>query len=36
MNNTADDATIICSLDAANIRRQLRFDPAPLLVAQPK
>jgi hypothetical protein len=36
MNDTADDTTIICTLDTANIRRQVRFDPTPLLVAQPK
>jgi hypothetical protein len=36
MNDTADDAPIICTLYTANIRRQVRFDPTPLLVAQPK
>jgi hypothetical protein len=32
----ADDAAIIRPLDASNIRRQVRFDPLPLLIAQPK
>jgi hypothetical protein len=36
MNDAADDAAIICALDTANIRRQVRFDPFPLLVTQPK
>jgi hypothetical protein len=36
MNDTADDASIICTFDAANIRRQVRFDATPLFVAQPK
>jgi hypothetical protein len=36
MHNAADDATIVRPLDAAYIRRQMRFDPPPLLVAQPK
>lgn len=36
MNNTTDDTSIIGSLYATNIRRQMRFDPIPLLVAQPK
>ena len=36
MNDTADDTSIIGSLYATNIRRQMRFDPIPLLVAQPK
>ena len=36
MHDAADDAAIIRSLDAADIRRQVRFDPLPLLIAQPK
>jgi hypothetical protein len=36
MNDAADDTSIIGSLDATNIRRQMRFNPLPLLVAQPK
>jgi hypothetical protein len=36
MNDAADDASIICTLDTANIRRQGRFGPLPLLVTQPK
>jgi len=36
MDDTADDAAIICPLDAPNIRRQVRFDPFPLLIAQSK
>src|ERR1700704_5835561 len=36
MHDAADDATIIRPLDAPNIRRQVTFDPLPLLIAQPK
>src|SRR5262249_38783324 len=36
MDNAADDPTIVRPLDAPNIRRQARFDPLPLLIAQPK
>jgi len=36
MHDTADDAAVIRPLDAPYIRRQMRFDPSPLLVAQPK
>jgi hypothetical protein len=36
MHNAADDPTIVRPLDAPNIRRQARFDPLPLLIAQPK
>jgi hypothetical protein len=36
MHDPADDPTIIDPLDAPNIRRQMRLDPSPLLVAQPK
>ena len=33
LHNAADDAAIIGSFDAAYIRRQMRFDPLPLLIA---
>jgi hypothetical protein len=36
MNDAADDASIICTLHPTYIRRQMRLDPMPLLVAQPK
>jgi hypothetical protein len=36
MNDPADDATIILPLDTSHVSRQMRFDPLPLLVAQPK
>lgn len=36
MNDAADHTSIIGSLDTTNIRRQMRFNPFPLLVAQPK
>jgi hypothetical protein len=36
MDNAADDAAIVLSLDASHIRRQVRFDPPPLFVVQPK
>jgi hypothetical protein len=36
MHNPADDPTIIDPLYAPNIRRQMRLDPSPLLLAQPK
>ena len=36
MHNAADDPAIVRSLDAPDIRRQVRFDPLPLLIAQPK
>ena len=36
MHDAADDAAVVRSLDAPYIRRQMRFDPSPLLVAQPK
>jgi len=32
----ADDPAVINPLDAAHIGRQMRLDPSPLLVAQPK
>jgi hypothetical protein len=34
--HAADDAAIVHSLDTPHIRWQVRFDPFPLLVAQPK
>jgi hypothetical protein len=36
MHNAADDPTIINSLDASDVGRQMRLDPSPLLIAQPK
>jgi len=36
MNDAANDAAIIRALDTTDIRRQMRLDPPPLLVAQPK
>jgi hypothetical protein len=36
MHDAANDAAVVCPLDAPYIRRQMRFDPSPLLVAQPK
>ena len=36
MHNAADDAAIIRPFDAPYIRRQMRFYPLPLLIAQPK
>jgi hypothetical protein len=36
MHDPADDPAIVYALDAAHIGRQIRFDPSPLLVAQPK
>ena len=36
MHDAADDPTIIDPLDAPDIRRQVRFNPLPLLIAQPK
>jgi hypothetical protein len=36
MHDAADDAAIIRPLDAPDIRRQMRFDPLPLPLAQPK
>jgi hypothetical protein len=34
--DAADDAAIVLSLDTTYIGWQVRFDPLPLLVAQPK
>jgi hypothetical protein len=36
MHDPADDPPIVNPLDAANIGRQMRLDPCPLLVVQPK
>jgi hypothetical protein len=36
MHDAADHAAIIYTLDAAYIRRQVMFDPLPLLITQPK
>jgi len=36
VHDAADDAPIVGPLDASHIRWQMRFDPTPLLVAQPK
>jgi hypothetical protein len=36
MNDAADDAAIIHTLNTTDICRQMRFDPLPLFVAQPK
>jgi hypothetical protein len=36
MDDAADDPAIIRPLDASHIRRQVRFDPLPLLIAEPK
>jgi hypothetical protein len=36
MHDPADDSAIVNPLDAAHIGRQMRLDPSPLFVAQPK
>jgi len=36
MHDAADHAAIIYALDASYIPRQVKFDPLPLLIAQPK
>jgi hypothetical protein len=36
VHDTADHAAIVYPLDAPDIRWQARFDPLPLLIAQPK
>jgi hypothetical protein len=36
MDDPADDPTIIDPIYAPNIRRQMRLNPNPLIVAQPK
>jgi uncharacterized protein len=36
MHDATDNAPIVCTLDASHIRRQMRLNPLPLLIAQPK
>jgi hypothetical protein len=36
VHNSADDPAIINPLNPANVGRQMRLNPRPLLVAQPK
>jgi hypothetical protein len=36
MHDPADDAAVVCPLDATDVRRQKRLDPRPLLIVQPK
>jgi hypothetical protein len=36
VHDPADHAPIVFALDAAHISRQVRSDPSPLLIAQPK
>jgi hypothetical protein len=36
VHNAADDAAIVRPLNPAYVRRQVRFDPIPLLIVQPK
>jgi hypothetical protein len=36
MDDAADDPAIVRPLDTPYIRRQVRFDPLPLLIAEPK
>jgi hypothetical protein len=36
VHDTADDAAIIRLLNTADIRRQVRLNPIPLFIAQPK
>jgi uncharacterized protein len=36
MHDAANHAAIIRSFNTADVRRQVRFDPTPLLIAQPK
>jgi uncharacterized protein len=36
MHNAADNAAVIHPLDASYVRRQIPFNPLPLLIAQPK
>jgi hypothetical protein len=36
MDDPADNAAVVCPLDAPHIRRKVRLDPLPLLIAQPK
>jgi hypothetical protein len=36
VHDPADDPTIIDPIHTANVGRQMRLDPSPLLIAQPK
>jgi len=36
MYDAADDPAIVRPLDTSYIRRQVRFDPLPLIIAEPK
>jgi hypothetical protein len=36
MHDATDNAPIVCTFDASHIRRQMRLNPLPLLIAQPK
>jgi hypothetical protein len=36
MHDAADDTAVVHPLDATYIRRQMRFNPLPLFIAQPK
>jgi hypothetical protein len=36
VHDAADDPAIVHSFDAPDIRRQVRFDPLPLRIVQPK
>jgi hypothetical protein len=36
MHDAADDAMIVHPFDTSYIGRQMRFDPLPLFIAQPK
>jgi len=36
MHDPADDPPIVHPLDTPHISRQMRLDPTPLLIAQPK
>jgi hypothetical protein len=36
MHNAADDPTVVRALNASHIGRQMRFDPLPLFIAEPK
>jgi hypothetical protein len=36
VHDAADDAAVVHPLDAPHIRRQVKLNPLPLLIAQPK
>jgi hypothetical protein len=36
MNDAAYDTAVVRPLNPAYVRRQVRFDPIPLFIAQPK